>query len=434
MEQSGREKHRYGALLERARHRLWRWVAACASNIYYRSSLRAKILVPVFVIALLVIGVLAWFSFTALHTTIEGIYEQRARSVAGVVSKSLQEKAYILYYSDELEADIDTLMKRYDSLVGITVTGMTGRGLRVVASTDSSARGRILSDEEQAAFLSLRDVQVSRTRIGRDQYLRADYPLFMDADLVGVVSVDMSLAEQQRYVSTLSWQLGLASMIGFVVLGVLLYGILYAIITRPILRLDTAAKSISQRNYDVQVSPGPARRAGIRVRDEIARFIGVFNLMVKVIGSREQALHEMIILDEATGSYTLSYFQRVLDQELKKGYRYGHPTSILVVDISETDELTEVDKQKLLLATANFLIAKLRSVDPVFRVNDARFVALLPETPLAGAQVAADRLNNLTTDLKAETNLSFTIIISAIGWSGEETPQLDDVLRRIREG
>lgn len=433
MEQSGREKHRDGVLLERARRGLKRWITTFASNIYYRSSLRAKILVPVFVVALLVIGVLAWFSFNALHTTIEGVYEQRARSVAAVVSKSLQEKAYILYYSDELETDIDTLMKRYDSVVGITVAGVTGRGLRVVASTDSSVRGRVLSDDEQADFLSLRDVQVARIRIGKNEYLRADYPLFMDADLVGVVSVDMSLAEQQMYISRLSWQLGLASLVGFFVLGILLYAILHAIITRPILRLAAGAKSISQRNYDVQVMPGPARRAGIKIRDEIGRFIEVFNFMVKVIGSREQALHEMIILDEATGSYTFAHFQRLLDQEMKKGQRYGHPTAVLVVDVSETDDLTDTEEQRLLLATANFLTAKLRSVDPVFRVSDCRFVALLPETPLAGAQVAADRLSNQTADLKAETGLSFAVSVKLIGWSGDETPALDDVLRRIRD-
>ena len=431
LQKTGDEKQRKREFLGQILSGLRRGMSACGSNIYYRSSLRVKILVPVFVITLVVIGVLAWLSFTTLHTTIAGIYEQRARSVASVVSKSLQEKAYILYYSDELESDIDTLMKRYDSIVGITVTGMTGRGLRVVASTDSSAVGRILSQDEQATFLTLRDVQVSRVVLGKDEYLRADYPLFMDADLVGVVSVDMSLAEQQRYIAKLSWQLGLASIVGFLVLGMLLYGILHAIITRPIFRLAAAAESVSRRKYDVQVSPGPTRRAGIRVHDEVARFIDVFNLMIKVIGSREQALREMVILDEATGSYTFSYFERLLDQEMKKGRRYGHPTSILVIESSGTEGLSEIDKQRLLQSTANFLMGKLRSVDPLFRVSDQRFVALLPETPPAGAQIAAERLNNQVVDLKAETGLSFIIVVRTIGWSGEETPELGEVLSQV---
>lgn len=432
LQNTGDEKQRKRGFLEQIWRGLRQGMSGCRSSIYYRSSLRVKILVPVFVITFVVIGVLAWLSFTTLYTTIAGIYEQRARSVASVVSKSLQEKAYILYYSDELESDIDALMKRYDSIVGITVTGITGRGLRVVASTDSSTIGEVLSEDEQAAFLTLRDVQVSRARIGKEEYLHAEYPLFMDADLVRVVSVDMSLAEQQRYITKLSWQLGLASLVGFLVLGMLLYGILHAIVTRPIFRLATAAKSVSQRKYDVQVSPGPTRQAGVRVRDEVARFIDVFNLMIKVLGSHEHALREMIILDEVTGSYTFSYFQRLLDQEMKKGRRYGHPTSILVIDISEIEELSKSDKQRLLLATANFLMGKLRSVDPLFRASDDRFVALLPETPLAGAQIAAERLANQTADLKVEMSLSFTIIVRATGWSGEETPELEEVLRQVR--
>jgi GGDEF domain-containing protein len=386
----------------------------------------------VFVITLVVIGILAWLSFTSLYTTIAGIYEQRARSVASVVSKSLQEKAYILYYSDQLESDIDTLMKRYDSIVGITVIGMTGRGLRVVASTDPSAVGRILAEDEQAALLPLRDVQVSRVRSGKEEYLRADYPLFMDGDLVGVVSVDMSLAEQQRYITRLSWKLGIASILGFLVLGFLLYSILDAIITRPILRLAAAAERVAQREYNVQVSAGPARRVGVKVRDEIARFIDVFNLMVKMIGSREQALREMIILDEETGAYTFSYFQRLIDQEIRKGLRYGHPTSILLIDIKGITELPAPDRRRLLQATANFLTGRLRSVDPVFRVSDQRFVALLPETPLSGARVAAERLTSQVADLKVETGLAFTITIKAIGWSGEEPPKLDELLNQVR--
>ncbi|MCD6135490.1 diguanylate cyclase [Candidatus Bipolaricaulota bacterium] len=418
--------------LARIKHRLKRGLMTLSSNIYYRSPLKIKILVPVFVITLSVIGILAWLSLTSLHTTIAGIYEQRARSVASVVSKSLQEKAYILYYSDQLEQDINTLMTRYDSIVGITVSGVTGRGLRVVASTDSSLIGKILSQEAQGALLALRDVRVRQVRVGGEAYLRADYPLFMDADLVGVVSVDMSLAEQQRYVNHLSLELGLASVIGFLVLGFLIYGIVSLIVTRPILRLAAAAESVSQRNYGVQVSTGPVRQAGLKVRDEMARFIDVFNLMIKVIGSREQALRDVVMLDEETGTYTFSYFQRLLDQELKKGARYGHPTSVLIVDISPGEGTSEENKKRLLQATANLLIAKLRSVDPVFRVSEQRFVALLPETPLAGAQVASKRLSDQVANLNAEMGLDFTISVRADGWNGQEAPSLKDILSSIQ--
>jgi HAMP domain-containing protein len=332
-----------------------------------------KILIPVFLVTLLVIGVLSWFAFVTLHSTLISIYEQRARSVAAVVSKSIQEKEYILYYSDELDADIETLLKRYESVVSITIVGMTGRGLLVVASTDPTTVGLLVSEDEQERFSLLREIEVSRVSRGEKDYLRAYHPLLMGSDLVGVVSLEMSLEEEQRYLSTLSWQLGLGSLVGFLVLGTLLYAILHMVVTRPVFRLARAAQAVSQRNYDVEVSPGPARKPGTRVRDEVARFIGVFNLMVKVIQSREQALSEMVILDD-----------------------------------------------------------KLRAVDPVFRVSENRFVVLFPETPAAGAQIAANRLREQSADLTSGFPFPLFLHIASTGWGPEETPKIEDVLHHVQ--
>jgi len=417
-----------GRLWGRMRQR----IIASTSSIYYRSSLRMKILIPILLAGLLAIGLVSWFAFTALHSTIAGIYEQRARSVAAVVSKSIRQKEYILYYSDEINADINTLLKRYDSIVGITVIGMTGRGLRIVASTDPSTVGQLLSEDDQYQLSAIREVQVSQVHAAKEEYLRANYPLFTGADLVGVVSVDMSLKEREQYLTRLSWQLGLAFLVGFVLLGSFLYPVLQLVITRPIFRLANAARSISERNYDVEVSPGPARKAGIRIHDEIARFIEVFNLMIKVIRSREQALSEMVVLDELTGTYNLSHFQHVVGQELSKGKRYEHPTSLLLVEVKETEHLEKKDKERILVATANFLTGKLRAVDPIFRVSDYRFAALLPETPLAGAQVARDRLEGQIPDLSLSLDLPFTVLIKAVGWSEKNTPQTEDALRQVQ--
>ena len=70
------------------------------SGIRYGTSLRGKLLVLVLAVTLLVVGALFWFSLASLRVSITAIYESRARSVAAVISKSIQEKDYILYYSD----------------------------------------------------------------------------------------------------------------------------------------------------------------------------------------------------------------------------------------------------------------------------------------------------------------------------------------------
>ncbi|MCK5248089.1 hypothetical protein KAR02_14390, partial [Candidatus Bipolaricaulota bacterium] len=89
---------------------------------------------------------LFWFSLASLRISITAIYESRARSVAAVISKSIQEKDYILYYSDELDADIGRLLERHETVMGITVMGMSARGFLVVASTDPTLVGVLATE------------------------------------------------------------------------------------------------------------------------------------------------------------------------------------------------------------------------------------------------------------------------------------------------
>jgi hypothetical protein len=111
----------------RALVRNGRW-ARIRSRLQVGISLRAKLVLPVLAIACLAVGALFAFAYVSLRASIESIYEARARSVAAVISKSIEEKDYILYYSDELDHDIARLLEQYESILGITVIGATSRG------------------------------------------------------------------------------------------------------------------------------------------------------------------------------------------------------------------------------------------------------------------------------------------------------------------
>jgi len=301
------------------------------SGLRYGTSLRGKLVVLVLAITLLVVGALFWFSLASLRTSIAAIYESRARSVAAVISKSIQEKDYILYYSEELDADIGRLLDRYEAVMGITVIGMSARGFLVVASTDPTTVGVLAAEDDQTRFEALSSVEVLRDRIGETSFLRAYNPIFSGADLIGVVIVDMSLAEQSRYISRLSWQYGTASIVGFLLLGGLLYVALLSIVTKPVGRIAEAMGKVAQRNYDVEVSTSFRRIPGTRQRDEVSQLIDGFNLMTKVIHSHEQELMKLVVLDELTGAYTLDHLKAELERELHKTRRYKHPTSLLLI-------------------------------------------------------------------------------------------------------
>jgi GGDEF domain-containing protein len=398
------------------------------SWIRYGLGLRAKLVVLVLAIALLVVGSLYWFAFVSLRASIAAIYEQRARSVAAVISKSIQEKEYILYYSDELDVDIDRLLDRYESVVGITVIGVSARGFLAVASTDPTVVGVLATEEEQDRFERLNHVEVSTVRLGGTSHLRAYHPIFAGPDLLGIVVVDMSLVEQAWFVSRLSWQFGVASVVGFLILGGFLYLVLRAIVTKPVGRLAEAIGSVTERKYDVEVSVPFRRIPGTPLRDEVGQLIDGFNLMTKVIHSHEQELMKLVVLDELTGAYSLEHLKAELDRELNKTRRYRHATSLLLIEVDGLESRTAEERDQVLVRTASFLVGNLRNVDVLFRVGDTRFASVLPETPLEGAGVAADRLSSLVPDVTAQFGFPFQVLIAHVGWSEDGAPAIDEVI------
>ena len=398
------------------------------SALRYGTTLRGKLVVVVLAVALLVVGALYWFSLASLRTSITAIYESRARSVAAVISKSIQEQDYILYYSDALDADIGRLLDRYDTVMGITVVGMSARGFLVVASTDPTAVGELSSEEEQTRFEVLSSVEVERERTGSTSFLRAYHPIFSGADLMGVVLVDMSLAEQSRYISALTWQYGIAAIAGFLFLGGVLYAVLLSIVTKPVGRIAKAMSAVAQRKYDVEVSVPFRRIPGTRQRDEVSQLIDGFNLMTKVIHSHEQELRKLVVLDELTGTYTSEHLQAELERELHKARRYGHPTSLLLIDLVGLEARTPEETDDVLVRSAGFLVSNLRNVDVLFRIGALRFASLLPETPPDGANVAARRLEAQVPDVTSQYEFSVNLAIAHVGWGEDGAPAIDDVM------
>ena len=413
------------------RGRLPHWLVRLRSWIRYGTSLQVKLVVLVMVIAFLVVGALYWFALVSLRTSIASIYEQRALSVTAIISKSIQEKDYILYYSDKLNADIEQLHDRYEAVVGITVVGVSARGFLAVASTDPTVVGVLASEEDQARFEILKEVEVTNVSLGGNVYLRAYHPIFSGPDLIGVVVLDMSLAEQALFISRLSWQFGVASIVGFFLLGGFLYLSLLVIVTKPIGRIAKVVGFVAQRKYDVEVSSPSQRIPGTRIRDEVSRLIDGFNLMTKVIHSHEQKLMKLVVLDELTGAYTRDHLRAELDRELAKTRRYKYPTSLLLIDVGGIESRTQQEQEQVLIRTANFLVSTLRNVDVLFRVSDLRFASLLPATPLAGASVATERLRARVLDVSSLFDFPVVLSIRHMGWEGEDAPSVDDILAYI---
>ncbi len=130
-------------------------------------------------------------------------------------------------------------------------------------------------------------------------------------------------------------------------------------------------------------------------------------------------LEELATTDPLTGIANRRKMTEQIAQELERARRFHHPLSLLMVDIDHFKRINdtyghEVGDQAI-IHTATLLTAHLRAVDAVARFGGEEFVLLMPETPIAVAAHAAERLRAKASELRVRaedgTEVELTISI-----------------------
>lgn len=107
-------------------------------------------------------------------------------------------------------------------------------------------------------------------------------------------------------------------------------------------------------------------------------------------------LQEEAATDSLTRLYNRRYFCKRLEDELRRAKRYGHPLSFMMIDLdrfkSINDDLGHPFGDRVLLEFADMLRAQVRGIDLVCRWGGEEFGVLLLETPLPGARLVAERI------------------------------------------
>lgn len=103
-------------------------------------------------------------------------------------------------------------------------------------------------------------------------------------------------------------------------------------------------------------------------------------------------------LDEWSRVFNEKYFMRELEQALGRAQRYSEPFTTVVLSLSPSlfADLKPSRQRTLVRTLSGNLRADIRMVDEVARLNDGRFVVLLPHTPKEGGAVVSTRLGALT--------------------------------------
>ncbi len=104
----------------------------------------------------------------------------------------------------------------------------------------------------------------------------------------------------------------------------------------------------------------------------------------------------LAIRDGLTGLYNYRHFWEMLAREIEVSHRYGHPLSLLFLDIDDfktiNDTLGHPQGDVVLKTLAVYLQSSARHADVVCRYGGEEFVVILPQTSLEQAGVLAERL------------------------------------------
>ncbi len=111
-----------------------------------------------------------------------------------------------------------------------------------------------------------------------------------------------------------------------------------------------------------------------------------------------QRVQELTITDEHTGLYNARHLRAQLEQESARAVRFGHPLSLLFLDLDKFKEVNDTHGHMagsaLLQEVGELLRESIRGVDSAFRFGGDEFAVLLLETDEAQALHVAQRIRD----------------------------------------
>lgn len=119
---------------------------------------------------------------------------------------------------------------------------------------------------------------------------------------------------------------------------------------------------------------------------------------------------QLAMTDAVTGIFNRRRFADMLAREFATARRYGHPLSLLLLDLDGFKGVNDTDGHaagdEVLRGIAQIISGAIREVDACARYGGDEFVVLLPHTDALAAEVVADRIRH-KLELERE------------GWDGE---------------
>lgn len=152
-------------------------------------------------------------------------------------------------------------------------------------------------------------------------------------------------------------------------------------------------------------------------------------------------VQQLATVDPLTNLYNRRHFFRLGEDEIDRARRYGHPLSVLMIDIDHFKSINDSHGHsvgdQVISTIAGRLANGLRKSDIAGRYGGEEFAMILPETDVANAtSIVAERLRVAVADTPVETavgplKVTISVGVAAVLKSGET---LLDALTRADNG
>jgi diguanylate cyclase (GGDEF)-like protein len=150
----------------------------------------------------------------------------------------------------------------------------------------------------------------------------------------------------------------------------------------------------------------------------------------------EARLLEMAITDDLTGLANRRHFMDQARREMLRAHRFGHPLSLLMIDVdhfkSVNDRFGHAAGDQALVHLAGLLKNNMRDIDLCARIGGEEFVALLPQTALAEAGEAAERIRAQVASTPVAVDAASILLTVSIGMAAANPgiEEVDDLIRK----
>lgn len=129
------------------------------------------------------------------------------------------------------------------------------------------------------------------------------------------------------------------------------------------------------------------------VAEQIARSLRAYD---SELTTQLRLVEELETVDPATGAVKHAHAQRLISEEVDRARRYQRNLTVVMLGPDQWDDVVH-DRgsdgaERLIEEVGRAYVDTLRSIDRLIHIDGPDFAALLPETELEGARIAAEKL------------------------------------------